>query len=113
LNASPEAGTQLGYIAEEVDEIDKYFAKHDTIGTPLTIDWNNIVLYLVEEMKKLKNIVMSNQDTIIQHENTIKTQETIIKSHENTIEEHKIIISENETIISSNNEIINKLLENI
>ena len=45
----------VGYIAEEVAEIDKEFSTYNQAdGAPVGINWNLITVFLVEEMKKLK-----------------------------------------------------------
>ena len=44
----------MGYIAEEVNAIDQNLATKDKDNNPNGIDWNNIILFLVEEIKKLK-----------------------------------------------------------
>ena len=45
----------VGYIAEEVAEIDKEFSTYNQDdGAPVGINWNLITVFLVEEMKKLK-----------------------------------------------------------
>ena len=53
-NADPGAGEQIGYIAEEVRELNKHFASYNEPGgDPVAINYNTIVVFLVEEMKKL------------------------------------------------------------
>jgi hypothetical protein len=47
----PDAPTQVGYIAEEVSLFSSDFI---TSTGPLDINWNTIIVFLVEEMKKLK-----------------------------------------------------------
>lgn len=44
----------IGYIAEEVDAIDPALVSHDASGTCLTVLFTNIVVYLVEELKRLE-----------------------------------------------------------
>ena len=54
-NSDPNAGSQIGYIAEEVAELHKKFATYnEPDGKPVAIDYNTIVVFLVEEMKKLR-----------------------------------------------------------
>jgi hypothetical protein len=54
-NSDPGAGKQVGYIAEEVADINKHFATYnEPDGPPVAINWNTISVFLVEEMKKLK-----------------------------------------------------------
>jgi hypothetical protein len=47
----PDAPTQVGYIADEVSLFSSDFI---TSTGPLDINWNTIIVFLVEEMKKLK-----------------------------------------------------------
>jgi hypothetical protein len=57
-NADPEAGLQVGYIAEEVAALNKNFATyHGATGEPLAIDYNTIIVFLAEELKKLRERV--------------------------------------------------------
>jgi hypothetical protein len=57
-NTDPEAGLQVGYIAEEVALLNKHLATHDvTDGNPIAIDYNTVVVFLVEEVKKLREKV--------------------------------------------------------
>jgi hypothetical protein len=44
----------VGLIAEEAHDVDQRFAWTDEGGIPAGIDWFNIVLYTVAEMKKLR-----------------------------------------------------------
>jgi hypothetical protein len=63
-NMDPSAGIQVGYIAEEVQALNKHFATYDTPGgDPVAINYNTIVVFLVEELKKLKqkNIELTNR----------------------------------------------------
>lgn len=54
-NSDPDAGKQVGYIAEEVAVINKHLATYnETDGKPVAINWDTISVFLVEEMKKLK-----------------------------------------------------------
>lgn len=54
-NSDPEGGIQVGYIAEEVQTLNKHFATYDKPdGDPVAINYNTIVVFLVEEIKKLK-----------------------------------------------------------
>ena len=48
----------IGFIAEEVFDADPYFAVLNNNETPEAIDWNNIVTYLVSEIKKLNHRVI-------------------------------------------------------
>jgi hypothetical protein len=54
-NTDPDAGFQTGYIAEEVADINITLATYAEVdGDPVGINYNVIIVYLVEEMKKLK-----------------------------------------------------------
>ena len=54
-NSDPGARKLVGYIAEEVADINKHFATYNEAdGPPVAINWNTISVFLVEEMKKLK-----------------------------------------------------------
>jgi len=53
----------IGYIAEEIDEVDTLFTfKKD--GKPEGIEWNNILLYAVEEIKNLKKEILTLRQMI-------------------------------------------------
>jgi hypothetical protein len=53
-NSDPGGGEQIGYIAEEVRELNKHFATYNEPGgDPVAINYNTIIVFLVEEMKKL------------------------------------------------------------
>lgn len=54
-NSDPDAGKQIGYIAEEVADINGHFATYnEPNGSPAAINWNALSVFLVEEVKKLK-----------------------------------------------------------
>ena len=64
-NSDPDAGRQIGYIAEEVQFVNKKFATYDTPnGDPVAIDYNTIVVFLVEEVKKLKKEIINLKSLI-------------------------------------------------
>ena len=44
----------IGYIAEELNDIDPYLANKDSSGTISGVHWNNMILYAIEEFKKIK-----------------------------------------------------------
>jgi hypothetical protein len=68
--SDPQSGTQVGYIAEEVAEINPHFAGYNSAGgNPVSINYNNIVVFLLEEVKRLNNKVNS-LETIIQNLNS-------------------------------------------
>ena len=48
----------IGFIAEEAFSADPYFAVLNSDENPEAIDWNNIITYLVAEIKKLNNRVI-------------------------------------------------------
>ena len=57
-NSDPRSGPQIGYIAEEVAELNPKFATFcEPGGPPESINWNTITVFMVEEMKKLKDRV--------------------------------------------------------
>ena len=65
-NSCPEEGRQIGYIAEEVYELSKSFATYQGIdGPPVNINWNTITIFLVEEIKKLKQQITLLQNTLL------------------------------------------------
>jgi hypothetical protein len=45
----------IGYIAEELNDVDTHFTWKNSDGTPEGIEWFNLLIYTIEEMKKLKN----------------------------------------------------------
>lgn len=49
----------IGYIAEELEAVDTRFTWKNPDGTPEGIEWFNMVVYLVEEVKKLKQQVQT------------------------------------------------------
>jgi hypothetical protein len=54
--SNPASGTHIGYIAEEVAEINPNFANYNTLGgEPVGINFNTITVFLLEEIKKLKS----------------------------------------------------------
>ena len=55
-NTDPQSGPQIGYISEEVKELNRNFATYNTpdLETPVAINYNVITVFLVEEIKKLK-----------------------------------------------------------
>jgi hypothetical protein len=44
----------IGYIAEEVDEVDTHFTWKNSDGTPEGLEWFNMLVYAIEEIKKLR-----------------------------------------------------------
>jgi hypothetical protein len=45
----------IGYIAEELNLIDTNFTWKNSDNTPEGIEWFNLLIYAIEEIKKLKN----------------------------------------------------------
>jgi hypothetical protein len=45
----------IGYIAEELNEISKWFTWKNVNGSPEGIEWFNMIVYLIEECKKMRN----------------------------------------------------------
>ena len=57
-NADPASGRHIGYIAEEAAALHRKFAGYnEPNGAPVGIDYFNILVFLVEEVRKLKEIV--------------------------------------------------------
>ena len=54
INSDQQSGIQIGYVAEEVAEVYEKFATYDCSKNPLSIDFNVITVFLVEENKKMK-----------------------------------------------------------
>jgi len=44
----------IGYIAEELNEVDTHFTWKNPDGTPEGIEWFNLLIYAIEEIKKLR-----------------------------------------------------------
>ena len=69
-NSDPNAGLQVGYIAEEARDLNENFATYDRPGgDPISINYNTIVVFLTEEVKKLKKENKSLNDRISSLEN--------------------------------------------
>ena len=45
----------IGYIAEELDSIDTNFTWKNSDNSPEGIEWFNLLIYAIEEIKILKN----------------------------------------------------------
>ena len=58
--------TDIGFIAEEVADIDPAFAYVDKDGIPEGIQWNTITTYLVSEIKKMKEDISFFENEIKQ-----------------------------------------------
>jgi hypothetical protein len=60
-NSDPDAGTQIGYIAEETINVHPNFTTYNGYNDPLTpvaINYDVITVFLVEELKKLNQQVL-------------------------------------------------------
>ena len=47
----------IGYIAEELNSIDPNFTWKNADGSPEGIEWFNLLIYAIEEIKSLKNSI--------------------------------------------------------
>ena len=63
--------TDIGFIAEEVADIDPAFAYLDKDGIPEGIQWNTITTYLVAEIKKIKEDITFFENEIQEIKNKI------------------------------------------
>jgi hypothetical protein len=55
-NSDPASGRHLGYIAEEAAAIHQRFAGYNEPGgAPVGIDYNCITVFLLEEVRKLRD----------------------------------------------------------
>ena len=55
-NTDPQSGTHVGYIAEDVADVDPRFATYNELnGPPVAISYDTIQVYMLEEMKKLRD----------------------------------------------------------
>lgn len=70
-----DKSTDIGFIAEEVAQIDSAFAYVDKDGIPEGIQWNTITTYLVAEMKKMKEDIIMFESEIQELKNTIKPKQ--------------------------------------
>jgi len=54
-NADENKEVQVGYIAEEVEELNRKLAIHNGVdGPPVNINYNVVLVFLVEEVRKLR-----------------------------------------------------------
>ena len=54
-NADENKEVHVGYIAEEVEELNRKLAIHNTVdGPPVNINYNVVLVFLVEEVRKLR-----------------------------------------------------------
>ena len=54
----------VGYIAEELNDVSSWFTWKNPDGTPEGIEWFNLLIYSIEEIKKLKNQVTTLTERI-------------------------------------------------
>jgi hypothetical protein len=54
----------IGYIAEEINDVDTRFSWKNPDGTPGGIAWFNLLVYTIEELKKHKNQIEENKNEI-------------------------------------------------
>ena len=105
-NSDPAGGKQIGYISEEVQMLNRYFATYNApnLEVPVAINYNTIVVFLVEEIKKLKASISSGKGKI---ENNISTTITLPPStYEFTIQITPIYNGETPSLYSVS-EVIN------
>ena len=58
----------IGYIAEELNDIDTHFTWKNPDGSPEGIEWFNLLLYSIEEIKKLKTKIIKLNERIVKLE---------------------------------------------
>lgn len=73
----------IGYIAEELNECDTYFTWKNPDGSPEGIEWFNLLLYSIEEIKQHKQTIDN-----LQHRNQILEQ--FCRQQEQDFNEYKI-----------------------
>jgi hypothetical protein len=56
--------TYIGFVAEEVEEVDTRFAWKDESGSPESIEWFNMLIYTISEIKKLNRKVLELETKI-------------------------------------------------
>ena len=72
----------IGYIAEELNDVSKWFTWKNSDGTPEGIEWFNLVVYSIEEIKKQKLEIQSSKYEII----TLKSQISDLINRINVLE---------------------------
>lgn len=71
-NSDLSAGKQIGYIAEEAQQIHKLFATYnEPDGDPISINYNVICVFLVEELKKQQSSIADLTKTVNQQKTDI------------------------------------------
>ena len=63
----------IGYIAEELNEISEWFTWKNPDGTPEGINWFSLLVYAIEEIKKLKKESITSNDKISQLETSLES----------------------------------------
>lgn len=54
----------IGYIAEELNELSSWFTWKNPDGTPEGIQWNNLMIFAIEEIKKLRSEVTALKEQV-------------------------------------------------
>ena len=54
----------IGYMADEISKLDEKLVNYDETGKPDNVFYQDVVVYLVEEVKKLKKMVISLNEKI-------------------------------------------------
>ena len=54
----------IGYIAEELNDVSSWFTWKNPDGTPEGIEWFNLLVYSIEEIKKLKTEMIQSKEEI-------------------------------------------------
>jgi hypothetical protein len=71
-DAISDGTRHIGYIAEELNDVSKSFTWKNPDGTPEGIEWFNMLVYTIEEMKKLRIELNNSQNKIREIENRLK-----------------------------------------
>jgi hypothetical protein len=62
FNTDPSAGQQIGYMAEDVATLNYNFATYnEPSGNPIAVNYDTILVFLVEQIKSLKNTITTLQ----------------------------------------------------
>jgi S1-C subfamily serine protease len=81
-NSDPDGGKQIGYIAEDVHELDTNLTIYEVPnGEPKNVNFNNINVYTIEEVKKLREHINNNITSI----SNISSQVISLSSNNQTI----------------------------
>jgi hypothetical protein len=60
----PDGKTNVGFIAEEVYNVDPMLSVINDDGCPCNVSWTYMVTYLINEIKKLKTQITTLQSQI-------------------------------------------------